>query len=119
MNSKDTNHGYLVVINLCDKIIGGLSKEPKALAYTLLGKGFLSHENVEEIVQIQATDTQNARKIYDVVLGVVQHFPHRYNDFISVLEEKVVVYRDLLTSLREAYLLLGKFCHILNNLTKL
>ena len=117
--SEDTNHGYIVLINLCDKIISELSKEPKALAYTLLGKGFLSHEKVEEIVQIPATNKQNARKIYDVVLGVVQHFPHRYNDFTSVLEEKAVVYRDLLTSLKEAYLPLGKFCHILDNLTEL
>ena len=96
------------MIILCDKLISGLSREPKALAHTLLGKGFLSHEKVEEIVQIPSTDTQNARKIYNVVLGRVQHFPHRYNDFLAVLEEKTFLYRDLLTALKEAYLKLGK-----------
>ena len=97
------NHGYTVLIKLCDKIISGLSREPKALAHTLFGKGLLSQEKVEEIVQISATDTQNSRKIYDVVLGCVQHFPHRYTEFISVLEEKALLYSDLLTALREAY----------------
>ena len=103
-----SNHGYTVLITLCDKLISGLSREPKALAYTLLGKGLFSREKVEEIVQIPATDTQNARKIYDVVLGCVQHFPHRYNDFLAVLEEKALIYGDLLTALKEAYLKLGK-----------
>ena len=102
------NHGYTVLIRLCDKIISGLSREPNALAHTLLGKGLLSQEKVEEIVQIPVTDTHNARKIYDVVLGCVQHFPHRYSDFIAVLEEKPLLYSDLLTALREAYLKLGE-----------
>ena len=105
---EGSNHGYTVLITLCDKLISGLSREPKALAYTLLGKGFLPQEKVEEIVQIPATDTQNARKIYDVVLGCVQHFPNRYIDFLSVLKGKGLLYGDLLTALKKAYLKLGE-----------
>ena len=100
---EGSNHGYTVLIKLCDKVISGLSREPQALAHTLLGKGLLSQEKVEEIVQIPATDTQNARKIYDVVLECVQHFPHRYTDFISVLGENPLLYSDLLAGLRDVY----------------
>ena len=103
-----SNHGYTVLITLCDKLICGLSREPKALAYTLFGKGLLSQEKLEEIVQIPSTDTQNARKIYDIVLWCVKHFPHRYNDFLFVLKEKALLYGDLLTALSEAYLKLGE-----------
>ena len=98
-----------MLIRLCDKVISGLSREPKALAHTLLGRGLLSQEKVEEIVQIPATDTESARKIYNVVLGCVQYFPHRYTDFISVLEEKSLLYCDLLTDLKDTYHELGKY----------
>ena len=101
---KGTNHGYTVLIKLCDKVISGLSREPKALAHTLLGKGLLSQEKVDEINQIPATDKQNARKIYDVMLECVQHFPHRYTDFIFALKENALLYNDLLTAL-------GETCH--------
>ena len=66
---------------------------------------------MEEIVQIPATDTQNAHKIYDVVLGCVQHFPHIYTDFISTLKEKALLYGDLLTAL-------GETCHEVGQLNK-
>ena len=105
---EGSNHGYTVLIKLCDKVISGLSREPKALAHTLLGRGLLSQEKVEEIVQIPATDTQNAHKIYNVVLECVQHFPHRYTDFTSVLGENILLYSDLLDALREAYLEAGE-----------
>ena len=105
---ESSNHGYTVLIRLCDKVISGLSREPKALAHTLLGKGLLSQEKVEEIVQIPATNTENAHKIYDMVLGCVQHFPQRYTDFISVLKEKSLLYCDLLTDLRDTYHVLGQ-----------
>ena len=96
------------MITQCNKLISGLSREPKDLAYSLLERGLLSKEKVEEIVQIPATDKENARKIYNVVLESVQHFPHRYSDFVSLLKEKALLYGDLLTALREAYRKFGQ-----------
>ena len=85
---------------LSGKVINGLSREPKTLAYTLLGKGLLSQEKVEEIVQIPATDMQRARTIYNVILRDVEHFPQRYKDFKSIFEENPHLYDDLLQELK-------------------
>ena len=98
----------MVLVEQSEKVISGLSREPRSLANALFRIGLLSKEKVDEIVQIPATDSQKARKIFDVILECVQHFPNRYNDLISVFKEKRILYGDLLNTLEEAYSQVGE-----------
>lgn len=88
-----------MLLRLCQQVISGLAREPKALAHTLLAKGVISQEKVEEIEQIPATDRQLARKMYDALLVRVEQFPHSYFAFISALSENQILYTDLLEAL--------------------
>ena len=78
------------------------------MAYTLLGIGLLSHQKVIEIVQIPATDTQNAQTIYDIVLERVRNFPSIYQKFKSVFEDNSVLYGDLLEELNTKEVEIGR-----------
>ena len=99
---------YTVLKELSDKVINGLSREPKVLAYALLGKGLLSHQKVNEIVEIPATDTQNAQKVYEIMLERVRNFPCKYNEFKSVFEENPILYDDLLEELKTKEVTIGR-----------
>ena len=101
---------YTIVRELSDQVINGLSREPMVLAYTLLGKGLLSHEKVVEITQIPATDRQRAQKIYDIMLERIQNFPCTYHKFKSVFEENPVLYSDLLEQLNTKEAEIGRSC---------
>ena len=102
------NYGHQVLVRCAPQVIQGLSRQPAAAATLLLSRGLVSVELVEEIVDLTHTKTHNGRKLYTAVLDVVKSFPHRYFDFTSVLEENPLLYSDLLTDLREAYLEAGQ-----------
>ena len=102
------NYGHQVLVRCAPQVIQGLSRQPAAAATLLLSRGLVSEELVEEIVDLPHTKTQNGRKLYTAVLDVVKSFPHRYTDFTSVLEKDTLLYSDLLTDLREAYLKAGQ-----------
>ena len=97
------NYGHQTLVDCGEKIIAGLSSEPETIGDILHGKGFISTELLREIAQVQATSTNNARKLYLSVLGTVQHHPHRYSDFISILQRNIMLYSDLLRVLEQTY----------------
>ena len=69
--------------------------------------GFVSDDTVEEIVDLPVTRTNNARKLYSAILKCVKHHPHKYNDFITILQENDVLYGDLLKTLEETHVKKG------------
>ena len=101
--SGEYNYGQQTVVDCSEKIITGLSEEPKSMAVNLHGKGFISTETLREVTELPATKTHHATKLYLSILGTVQHHPHRYSDFISVLRDNVLLYSDLLKVLEETY----------------
>ena len=94
--------GPLTIVDCSEKIIAGLSSEPKAIAVTLHGKGFISIEVLGKIIEQPAT-TDHATILYLSILETVQHHPHRYSEFISILRSNTLLYSDLLKVLEETY----------------
>ena len=90
--SGEDNFGYKTLLHCSDKIIAGLSSEPKTVSDTLHGKGLISTELLREISELQATKTDNARKLYLSILETVQHHPNRYSNFISILSSNTLLY---------------------------
>ena len=100
--SSEYNCGPLTIFDCSEKIIAGLSSEPKAMAVTLHGKGFISIEVLGKIIERPAT-TDRATILYLSILETVQHHPHRYSEFISILRSNTLLYSDLLKVLEETY----------------
>ena len=100
---SDDNYGHQTLVDCSKKIIAGLSSEPKSVSDSLHGKGLISSELLREMAELQATKTDNARKLYVSILKTVQHHPHRYFDFISILHSDKLLYSDLLKVLEETY----------------
>lgn len=117
MAAADTDseykNGHSVLVDCHVKVVQGLSREPKALADNLHSKGFLSDEKFEEMVQLPATSTDNARKLYTSIIGVVEHYPQSYREFILVLQENPLLYGDLLRTLNESSNKQGELDHII------
>ena len=101
-SSKD-NYGHESLVDCSEKIIAGLSSEAKAMAVALHGRGFISTELLGEITELPATKMDNASKLYVAILRSVQHHPHRYSEFISILRSNTLLYSDLLKVLEETY----------------
>ena len=102
--SGEYNHGHQTIVDCSEKIVAGLSKEPKSVSVVLHGKGFISTETLREIVELRATKADHARKLYLSILETVQHHPDRYNDFIAILRSNTLLYCELLKELKETYL---------------
>ena len=103
MGSSKDNYGHESLVDCSEKIIAGLSSEAKTVSDILHGKGFISTELLREITELPATKTDNARKLYLSILDTVQHHPHRYSEFISILRSNTLLYSDLLKVLEETY----------------
>ena len=101
--SGEYNYGHQTLVNCGEKIVAGLSEEPTSMAVILHGKGFISTETMREVTEIPATKTHHATKLYFSILGTVQHHPHRYSDFISILCTDTLLYSDLLKVLEQTY----------------
>ena len=99
--SPEVNHDYDVLVQCGVEVIDGLSREPKDFAVVLHSKGFIAKQILQEIVELPVTSTENARKLYTALLGVVEHYPHRYREFVSILQDNTLLYGDLLKVLGE------------------
>ena len=92
-----SNHtGYETMIKNSGKIIHGLSTEPKEIATALHADGFISNRILQETYQLPEINQDKGRRLYTVVLGVVENYPHRYKDFIAVLQQNTHLYSELL-----------------------
>ena len=104
-DSSEVNRDYDVLVKCGVKVIDGLSlsleREPKDFAVVLHSKGFIAKQILQEIVQLPATSTENGRMLYTAILGVVEHYPYRYREFISILQDNQLLYGDLLKVLGE------------------
>ena len=104
---SEFKYAYGTLVECSETIIAGLSKDPKALVISLRRTGFVSDDTVEEIVDLPVTSTNHARKLYSTILNCVKHHPHKYTDFITILQENDVLYGDLLKTLEETYVKKG------------
>ena len=103
---ESTNYGYEVLVKCGVQVTQSLSRDPKTAASLLHSKGFVSDRLLEEITELNVTRSDNGQKLYTAVLDVVKCFPHRYTEFISLLEEHD--YTDLVTVLKQTYHQLGE-----------
>lgn len=94
---------YTTMVECSEKIIGGLSKDPKELADAFHSKGFIAPSVVDKIRQVPATNTENARSLFYPILHVIQHHPQRYENFLAVFEENPTLYGDVLATLKDTY----------------
>lgn len=62
-------------------------------------QGFISQSTVEEIVELPRTKKDKARQLLSSVLGVVRHFPGKFEDFVTILQTDNVLHSDLLEKL--------------------
>ena len=100
---ESSNYGYEVLVKCGVQVTHALSRDPKTAASLLHSKGFVSDRLLEEITELNVTRSDNGQKLYTAVLDVVKSFPHRYTEFISLLEE-----HDLVTVLKQTYQQVGE-----------
>ena len=92
-----SNHtGYETMIKHSGKIIHGLSTDPKEMATALHANRFISDGILHETYQLPEINQDKGRRLYTAVLGVVVNYPHRYKDFIAVLQQNTRLYSELL-----------------------
>ena len=85
------------MVECSEKIIHGLSGEPKKMATSLLEKRFIADGTLDDTFQlVHETNTDKGRRLYAAVLEVIRNYPQRYSDFISLLEQNRSQYDDLL-----------------------
>ena len=100
LSPSGNNIGYNVLVQCGEKIVGELSKDPKALALQLHGEKFISLDILEQTNQINETTRDKARRLHVEVLGIVRYHPQRYREFVSILEGNRTLYSDLLKELK-------------------
>ncbi len=69
-----------------EKIVHGLSQDPRAMATALLAKGFISEETFVETIELSCTNKVKGESLYQNILDVVKKYPHRYKDFKDLLQ---------------------------------
>ena len=85
------------MVKCSEEIIQGLSADAKKMATSLRANGFIADGTVDDTLELlHETKKDKGRRLYTAVLGVVRNFPHRYRDFISLLEKERSQYGDLL-----------------------
>ena len=84
------------MVKCSDKIIHGLSADPKTMATSLRAKGFIADGTLDDTFQLHETKNNKGRRLYTAVLGVVMNYPQRYKEFISLLEQNRSQYAALL-----------------------
>ena len=91
-----------------DKIVEGLSREPKELALSLHTKGIIADDTLQETNELNETKRGKARRLYTAVLDVVKTYPRRFEDFVAVLQTNQLLHIDLLKELEETYKRIGE-----------
>ena len=81
------------------------------MATALHSKGFISDETLREFTEVSSTSTSKGERLYSEVLGVVKVYPHRYREFIDLLHDNEVLYKELLITLADTHctMLQGQF----------
>ncbi len=96
------NTGYSVLVKCSKKIVQSLSEEPKAIALQLLSARLITPCILEKTNELNETKREKASRLYTTLLGVVEHYPHKYHEFISILTPNLL-HTDLLTELETLY----------------
>ncbi len=96
-------YAHQTMVYCSEKIVHGLSQDPRAMATALLAKGFISDETFAEINEVSRTDKRRGEHLYQTILGVVKQYPHRYKEFKDILQQNEVLYSDLLQTMDETY----------------
>ncbi len=84
------------MVSCAVRIIEGLSRDPKAIATSLLSRGLISDNVLSETIELNETKVDKARRLFTAVLSVVKRFPKRYDDFVAIFREHGGMYTDLL-----------------------
>ncbi len=84
------------MVSCAERIVDGLSRDPKAIATSLFSKGLISDAVMMETIELNKT---KARRLFFAVLEAVKLHPGRYDDFLAILREHGGVYTDLLEML--------------------
>ena len=87
-DNPESTPQYCVLVKLTDKIVESLSHEPITMAQGLLSSGFISKEELDETIQLNDIKSKKAARLYSAVLGVVEKYPHKLDDFVSLLQAR-------------------------------
>ena len=98
-DATENNVAYNVLVHCGNKIVGEFTKEPTTLAVSLHAANFISDRTLEETNELNETKRNKATRLYTTILKNVAEHPHKYPAFISILQEKKVLYRHLLEDL--------------------
>ena len=104
---ENSDTAYKVLMLCGEKIVGEFSKDPKGLALSLHGVGFISDDMLDETNSLNEISRDKARRDYHAVLRQVKCSPHSYAEFVSILEQNRTLYGDLLEELDQTYRKLG------------
>lgn len=91
---------YVIMVDCADEIVGGLAMDPKQSATAFYSKGFIAKSLFDEIIEVPATKRENAARLFSSILDVIQHYPQRFENFLSVLKENPTLYGELLATLQ-------------------
>ncbi len=91
------------MVSCSERIVHGLSQDPRAMATALLAKGFISDETFAEINEVSSTKKCKGESLYQNILEIVKEYPHRYKYFKDLLRQNEVLYSDLLQTMDETY----------------
>ncbi len=97
------NAGYSVLVSCSEKIVQSLSQEPNAVAVRFLSVGLITERVLQETNQLNEINADKATRLYTALLGVVQHYPHKYNEFVSTLRLNPL-HTDLVRELDSKYM---------------
>ena len=101
--AADYKFAHQTLVDCGEKIVHGLSMDPKAMATSLHTKGFITDHMLKEINTLSQTKTDKARCLYSAILEFVKEYPQRYSDFIQILQKYKLLHGDLLKELQETY----------------
>ena len=79
-----------------------LSHEPKAIALRLLSAGFITERVLQETNELNEINADKATRLYTAVLSVVRDHPHKFQEFVSILQTSRGVHKDLVEELNSA-----------------
>ena len=82
-----SENAYNILVKCGGKIVGEFSKDPKGLALSLHGVGFISDDTLDKTNSLNEINRDKARRLHRAVLGKVKYFPHRYAELVSILEQ--------------------------------
>ena len=91
-----------------NKIVEGLSRDPKELALSLHMKGIVGDDTLQKTNELNEIIRDKARRLYTAALEVVKIYPSRFEDFVAVFLNNYLLHNDLLKQLEETYKRIGE-----------